>query len=283
MHVHIATRTVLAGLSMLLLVACAPGWRYQAAGPQGGDYYHGLSAQRFIVVDESPLRLYPAYFSLFWGINRYAYHPFFHPGFHYGISLYPRHYMALSIQHGRGHFGPAWRPALWYAGYYRPWPSAPWRPGWNPAQDPHSVASWRARDEASRLARPLEPAVPSLLASMPAARGSIAHGRATTPIAASTARELASQGVWAPSEPVLPLRRATRAWPWVEDWSGDGRVLGGSTQWGAVRTRGEGGSGAARGVPDRASRGTVGVSAAPQRVARPATVPPREPSRQQER
>ena len=98
------------------------GSRYAAGGYGGGDYWYGVDAH------------YPGYFatpyyySLFWPLNRWAYDPYWYPGYHYGVTWFPRNYFGfgLSWSSGWSHWGHfAYSPYRWgWSDWYYDW--RPW-------------------------------------------------------------------------------------------------------------------------------------------------------------
>jgi hypothetical protein len=121
-------------LAVLLLSGCATGYRgyYEAdrgtyvgdrsyyvaeARPDRGDYYYGSYAAGY----QPPLWMeYPYYYSLFWPLQRWSYDPYWHPGFYYGVTFFPRNYFALNLYGGRYHgHRPYW--SLAYSPYRLSW------------------------------------------------------------------------------------------------------------------------------------------------------------------
>jgi|GEM_PF-4000395 len=98
-----------------------------------GDYYYGggtrygSSGYRYHAPDYTR---YSAYYSLFWPIQRYYIDPFFHPGFHYGVTYFPRNYFSVSFHnsfHSRSFFDagysrwPRYGYSHWYSPYRNSW------------------------------------------------------------------------------------------------------------------------------------------------------------------
>lgn len=135
-------RLALIGL-MLLLAGCATyetryvyddgyygdgyavrdGSHYAPARGAYGDYYVGQPTYRYVDTWYAyPSYLdWPAYYSVFWGFNRWYYDPFFYPGYYYGITYFPRHY----------HYGFS---VGWSSHAYRPYryvPYSPYRYAWH--------------------------------------------------------------------------------------------------------------------------------------------------------
>ena len=98
----------------------------------GGDYYYGYDsgygASSSWVVD------YPFYYSLFWPINHWYRDPYWYPGYHYGVTWFPRSYYSsyYSFSVSYSHYWPhhhynylAYSPYRysWVDNYYdnRPW------------------------------------------------------------------------------------------------------------------------------------------------------------------
>jgi hypothetical protein len=62
-----------------------------------GDYYYGVGASAYsypLWVDN------PYYYSLFWPLQRSFHDPFWHPGFYYGVTYFPRNYFSVSLYGG---------------------------------------------------------------------------------------------------------------------------------------------------------------------------------------
>ncbi len=100
-------------------------YSYQS-GYTGGDYYYGYDsgygASSSWYVD------YPFYYSLFWPLNYWYRDPYWYPGYHYGVTWFPRSYFSVSY----GSYWPhrhytylAYSPYRysWVDNYYdtRPW------------------------------------------------------------------------------------------------------------------------------------------------------------------
>lgn len=105
---------------VLLLAGCVstPSYRYYGertySDGYGGqvvavesDRYVGYAAPAPVWYD------YPAYYSVFWSLNRSYVDPYFHPGFYYGVTWFPRNYYS-SIY--RSWHGPGW----YTSGFGRP-------------------------------------------------------------------------------------------------------------------------------------------------------------------
>jgi len=86
---------------------------YAPAYADRGDYYYGSVSYSY---GYSNYVDYPYYYSLFWPINRWAVDPYWHPGFYYGVTYYPRSYFSVGFgaRYGYGHGG-------YYGSFYRPW------------------------------------------------------------------------------------------------------------------------------------------------------------------
>lgn len=95
-----------------------------------GDYYaggyrYGSTGYRYYAPD---FISYSAYYSLFWPINRWYHDPYWHPGFHYGVTYFPRNYFSVSFHSGwRGHassrwgYGGGYSVAYGYSHWYSPY------------------------------------------------------------------------------------------------------------------------------------------------------------------
>jgi hypothetical protein len=76
------------------------GGSYYADPYRGrGDYYYGVAAPSYgysypLWVDN------PYYYSLFWPLQRSFHDPFWHPGFYYGVTYFPRNYFSVSLYGG---------------------------------------------------------------------------------------------------------------------------------------------------------------------------------------
>lgn len=117
----------------LLLAGCVstPSYRYYGertySDGYGGevvavqrDRYVGYATPAPVWYD------YPAYYSVFWSINRSYVDPYFYPGFYYGVTWFPRNYYSVIYR--------SWHGPGWYGGYVRPWHGylaySPYRYAW---------------------------------------------------------------------------------------------------------------------------------------------------------
>lgn len=97
---------------------------------------------------------YPVYYSMFWPINRWYYDPFAYPGYHYGVTWFPRSYLSLSMS-----FGNRWGSSgyLHYSPYRYSWVDnyydwSPWYNRYPNYQTYYPTPRYGdARVEASRL------------------------------------------------------------------------------------------------------------------------------------
>lgn len=89
------------------------------AGSYGGTYGYAGSSYRYDDWYE-----YPAYYSMFWSLNRWYVDPFWHPNFYYGVTWFPRSYFDVSFRIFPRYAGAFWPP------YYRYVPYAPYRGAW---------------------------------------------------------------------------------------------------------------------------------------------------------
>ncbi len=154
-------KRMLVVLSVLLLSGCASygSYRYVERSGGGGDYYydrydrgHARYTYHGYPFDVT-YAYYPYYYSLFWGFRNYYYDPFFSPGFHYGVTWFPRTWFSFSLGYhdwGQYHAYAPWRYSFW-DGYYS-WSRATWRgrSGYFPTA--HTPRFGSARNEAERLA-----------------------------------------------------------------------------------------------------------------------------------
>ncbi len=83
---------------------------YTPARDRYGDYYYGSTSYGYGWSSSAYLD-YPYYYSLFHPWQRWTVDPYWHPGFYYGVTYYPRSYFSIGFGGGYGH---AWR-----SGYYR--------------------------------------------------------------------------------------------------------------------------------------------------------------------
>ena len=128
----------------------AGGSYYHRGSPGHGDYWYAESYRYPGYFDT------PYYYSLFWPINRWYHDPFWYPGYHYGVTWFPRNYLSFSVGwgHGWGHFN-----RFAYSPYRYGW--SDWAYDWYPwyrAYPNYAGYYGRprfgdARNEAERLAR----------------------------------------------------------------------------------------------------------------------------------
>lgn len=154
---------------------------YAPAGDDRGDYYYGgasyaygSSGYRYYAPDYSS---YSAYYSLFWPLNRWYHDPYWHPGFYYGVTYFPRNYFSVSFHssfrsYGSSHWGYGGYRAHygynhWYSPYRNSWVDSyydwdryayrnTWRGGYR-GHDRYTSALYaprygNARNQAERLA-----------------------------------------------------------------------------------------------------------------------------------
>lgn len=118
-----------------------------------GDYYYGSVGVSY----NYPLWVdYPAYYSLFWPLHRSYVDPYWHPGFYYGVTYFPRNYFSVSL------YGGGYRPfhSLSYSPYRSAWVDSyyDWYPHYS-YYSRYDYDRWyaprygNARNEAERLAR----------------------------------------------------------------------------------------------------------------------------------
>ncbi len=113
-----------------------------------GDYYVGASY-------DSRYFDYPAYYSVFWPINRWYYDPYAYSGYYYGVTWFPRSYFGLNLSYGNHWHNHGW---LSYSPYRYSWVDNyyDWRPWYDryPSYQHHypTPRYGDARVEASRLA-----------------------------------------------------------------------------------------------------------------------------------
>ncbi|MFA5683237.1 MAG: hypothetical protein WCZ65_00100 [Lysobacteraceae bacterium] len=99
---------------------------YSPAYEDSGDYYYGDYGYDY---GHSNYVDYPYYYSVFWPLNRWYVDPYWHPGFYYGVTYYPRNYFSIGFTRVGGWYGS------WSGGYYGPrWSSyyaySPYRLSW---------------------------------------------------------------------------------------------------------------------------------------------------------
>jgi hypothetical protein len=140
--------------------AVRDGSSYAPARGAYGDYYVGQPSYRYVDSGYGyPAYLdWPAYYSVFWGFNRWYYDPFFYPGYYYGITYFPRHYhYGLSFGWSNYRYSAAYRYApyspyryAWHDHYYDwSW----WHARYPSHRDRHERPRYgSARNEAERLA-----------------------------------------------------------------------------------------------------------------------------------
>lgn len=165
-------RVLFFSVALLLLAGCAatPSYRYygERSFDQGGDGRHlvqpapgysGAAAWNTPVWYD-----YPAYYSVFWSINRWYVDPFWHPHFYYGVTWFPRDYYSVLY---RNWFGPSlqvgwygrpWHAYLSYSPYRYSWIDHyydwyPWYASYPYYQRYYAPRYGNPRNEAERLAR----------------------------------------------------------------------------------------------------------------------------------
>ena len=109
------------------------GGTYYDPGYAGsGDYYYGSANYGGYAGYGASYGVsyfdYPLYYSLFWPINRWYYDPFVYPGYHYGVTWFPRNYFSVSLSYGNSWNRHGWMSYSpyrysWVDNYYdwRPW------------------------------------------------------------------------------------------------------------------------------------------------------------------
>jgi hypothetical protein len=158
-------KRILPLLALVLLSGCAShgGYRYVERSGVAGDYYydrgparsgyHGFGVGYYGYPFDLVYWHYPFYYSLFWGFRHYYHDPFFFPGFHYGVTWYPRTWFSFSVgYHDWAHYHAyaPWRHSFW--GSYYTWYHAPRTPREGRYQRVISRHFGSARNEAERLA-----------------------------------------------------------------------------------------------------------------------------------
>ncbi|MCK7592464.1 hypothetical protein [Pseudomarimonas salicorniae] len=154
----------------LLLAGCASSPSYRYYGER--TYSDGYGGQ---VVAE-PVRSYqggyvspvwydyPAYYSLFWSINRSYVDPYWNPGFYYGVTWFPRNYYSVLYRswHGPGYYsgwyGRHWNFHLAYSPYRHAWVDHyydwyPWYVTYPHVHRYYPARYGNPRNEAERLTR----------------------------------------------------------------------------------------------------------------------------------
>lgn len=142
------------------------GGTYYDPGYAGsGDYYYGSASYGgyagYGVSYGISYFDYPLYYSLFWPINRWYYDPFVYPGYHYGVTWFPRNYFSINLSYGN-----SWHRHRWmsYSPYRHSWVDNyyDWRPWYDryPSYRNHypKPRFGDARVEAQRLADLRRPA-----------------------------------------------------------------------------------------------------------------------------
>ncbi|HET6603734.1 MAG TPA: hypothetical protein VFG21_05890 [Xanthomonadaceae bacterium] len=126
------------------------GDSYYSPGYGGyGDYWYGEPDYRY-----SGYLHWPAYYSVYWPMNRWFYDPYWYPGYYYGVTFFPRNYLSLGISYGWPRHGGYFA----YSPYRYGWTD--WYYDWYPyyAYNPRYRDHYRlprhgsARHEAERLA-----------------------------------------------------------------------------------------------------------------------------------
>jgi hypothetical protein len=109
------------------------GSYYADADDYYGDYYYGgyryaSTGYRYYAPDYVS---YSAYYSMFWPLHRWYHDPYWHPGFYYGVTYFPRNYFSLSFHSGyRSQFSLGWSSGGYWPYYgYSHWYS-PYRHSW---------------------------------------------------------------------------------------------------------------------------------------------------------
>lgn len=145
-------------LFVLLLSGCASYGSYRHVDRHGaGDYYYDLGHAGYTYYGypyDVAYRYYPYYYSLFWGFRPYYYDPFFAPGFHYGVTWFPRTWFSFSLggfhDWGYYHAYSPWRHSFW-DNYYT-WYQTPRRVRHGRVGQAHTGHFGSARNEAERVA-----------------------------------------------------------------------------------------------------------------------------------
>lgn len=103
---------------------------YSPAYQDYGDYYsggyrYGSTGYRYYAPDYIS---YSAYYSLFWPVNRWYHDPYWHPGFYYGVTYFPRNYFSVSFHSGwrgssyaRWGYGGGYSIGFGYSHWYSPY------------------------------------------------------------------------------------------------------------------------------------------------------------------
>jgi hypothetical protein len=126
------------------------GSYYSPSYAGSGDYYYGSD----YYAPASYLD-YPAYYSLFWSLNRSWYDPYYYPNYYYGVTYFPRNY--LSVSFGGGYAWP--RYSYWaYSPYRYSWADnyydwSPWHGHYGGRNHYQRPRYGSARNEAERLSR----------------------------------------------------------------------------------------------------------------------------------
>ncbi len=140
------------------------GTYYRPVDDRYGDYYYrspSYYSDAYVSYSYPLWWDYPSYYSLFWGLNRSVFDPYWHPGFYYGVTYFPRNYFSISWYGGWPRtYGSYWPyRSLWYSPYRSSWVDNyyDWYPYYR-RYDRHYPSYYaprygNARNEAERLSR----------------------------------------------------------------------------------------------------------------------------------
>jgi hypothetical protein len=103
---------------------------YASSDGYYGDYYYRDYGSSYGYYAPDYAR-YSAYYSLFWPVQRWYHDPYWHPGFYYGVTYFPRNYFSISFYNGfHGSLGYSWSNRRYWPYYgYNHWYS-PYRYSW---------------------------------------------------------------------------------------------------------------------------------------------------------
>jgi hypothetical protein len=103
----------------------SPAYEDQGDYYSGGGYRYGSAGYRYYAPDYIT---YSAYYSLFWPVNRWYHDPYWHPGFYYGVTFFPRNYFSVSFHSGwrgssysRWSYGGGYSVGFGYSHWYSPY------------------------------------------------------------------------------------------------------------------------------------------------------------------
>lgn len=178
------------------------GYSYQSGYPSG-DYYYGYDSGYDVT---SSWYVDSFYYSLFWPINYWYRDPFWYPGYHYGVTWFPRNYFGVSVSYGsywphRHSTYLAYSPYryAWVDNYYdtRPWHGRS-RPRYDYDRYYPLPRYGSAQNEAERLSAVRRVQRPVASSGVPGPRPGTTSpnsaGRPTTPVSGRTPANSGARG-----------------------------------------------------------------------------------------